>query len=203
MSHGPRIPVIGLTGAIAAGKSAVAAELRSLGAAVFDADAEVATLLDRPEIVERIGAEIGEEAVRENAVDRRTVARIVFQDEHKRRRLEEILHPPVIAAAEVLIADPPAGARAVVLDVPLLIEAGMDELCNEVWFVDAPREVRERRAIERRGWSAGELERREAAQLSVETKRDRADRVIENASDLDTLANAVRSAWAAALRESG
>ncbi len=190
--------IIGLTGAIAAGKSAAAAELRHLGAVVFDADAEVGRLLEQRPVLDRIRAEVGEDAVSDGALDRERLASVVFQDEARRKRLEAILHPPVIAAAESLIGDPPTGAGAIVLDVPLLIESGMDGLCDEVWFLDAPREIRKRRVIERRGWTARELERREAAQLSLERKRARADRIIENAGSRDELARRIREAWDAA-----
>jgi dephospho-CoA kinase len=193
MNATPRIPVIGLTGAIGAGKSAVAAALRDLGAVVHDADKEVSKLLDAPEIIARIGRDVAPEAVRAGALDRRALASAVFDDAERRARLEAILHPPVIRAAERLIANPPAGARAVVLDAPLLLEAGMDRLCDAVWFVNAPREARLARVRER-GWDEAELDRRAAAQMSLVDKRARASLVIENDGSLEQLRSAVERA---------
>jgi len=190
--------VIGLVGSIGAGKSAVAAALRELGAAIFDADGEVGRLLASPGIATRIGVEFGHEAAPGGVVDRRALASAVFGDPERRRRLEGILHPPVVEAARALVTSPPPAAAAVVIDAPLLFEAGLDALCDEVWFVRAPREIRLERVRSSRGWDGAELARREAAQLPDAVKRERSDREIENDGGLDELASAVRGAFEAA-----
>ncbi len=189
------IPVIGLLGAVASGKSAVAAGLESLGASVFDADKTVGGLLETEAIVARIAREIDAAAVVEGAVDRRRLADLVFTDASKRAALEAILHPLVIDAARSLIASPPDGAVAIIIDAPLLLEAGMETMCDELWYVDSPLDQREKRAKETRGWSAEELARRESAQISPKEKRRRANRVIPNDSDLTSLESVVISAW--------
>lgn len=79
------------------------------------------------------------------------------------------------------------GARAFVIDAPLLFEAGLDGECDAVVFVDAPREVRLERVRRTRGWDESELARREAAQLRVEEKRRRSDVVVSNDGDEATL----------------
>ncbi len=183
----PRPPVIGVIGAVASGKSAVTARLVGLGAVALDADREVGGLLASPEIAMRIASEVDPRAVADGAIDRRALADAVFSDPHKRAALEAILHPPVAEAARRLAGSPPAGATAVVIDAPLLLEAGLDALCDELWFIDTPRADRVRRAAESRGWDVAELDRRERAQLSVDVKRQRADRVIDNSGTLDEL----------------
>ncbi len=190
------LPVIGLLGGVASGKSAVAARLVELGAAALDADREVGELLESPEIVARIGREVSAGAVKDGEIDRAALGAVVFGDEKKRKALEGILHPPVVDAARRLVAGPPEGADAVVIDAPLLIEAGLDVLCDELWFVETPVERRLAWARERRGWGEGELEQRERAQVSLEEKRRLVDRVIENDGSLDDLNRAVDRAWA-------
>jgi len=193
----PRTPVIGILGAIASGKSAVTRALAALGAAVHDADKEVGELLNAPEVLERIAREVDPRAVAGGALDRKALADAVFADADTRAALEAILHPPVLESARRLARNPPPGASAVVIDAPLLIEAGLDALCDELWYVDTPREVRVRRASDTRGWSEDELDRRERAQIPLEEKRGRADRVIDNSGSLDELEERVASAWRA------
>jgi len=188
------VPVIGLIGDVGAGKSTVAAALHDLGSAVLDADRAVGALLAEPVIRERIAAEVAPEALRGGRIDRAALAAKVFADPCARRALEAILHPPVILAAEALVASPPAGATAVVLDAPLLLEAGMDGLCDEVWYVTAPVRVRQERVEQSRGWTPAELGRRESAQLPAEEKQARADRVIHNGAGPRELADAVTAA---------
>ena len=83
------------------------------------------------------------------------------------------------------------GVPTVVLDVPLLLEHaeehGLLELCDHLVFVDAPADARDQRAVRDRGWEPGEVVRREAAQMPLSTKRDRADVVISNDGDLDAV----------------
>jgi len=193
----PRPPVLGVLGAVASGKSAVTSRLVELGAVALDADREVGGLLGRAEIAARIGDEVDPGAVAEGRVDRRALADAVFSDSAKRAALEAILHPPVVEAARRLADAPPAGARAVVIDAPLLLEAGLDAMCDELWFVDTPRADRVRRAEESRGWNEAELDRREQAQVSVDEKRRRADRVIDNDGTLDALRARVEQAFEA------
>lgn len=191
----PPLPVIALLGGVASGKSAVAARLATLGAAVFDADAEVGGLLRDPTVLARIAAEVDANAVAAGALDRGALADAVFADEGKRRALEAILHPRVVEAAERLAEHPPPDAEAIVIDAPLLLEAGLDAICDELWFIDTPPETRRRWALERRGWDSDELERRERAQVPTDEKRSRSQRVLPNAGSLDELHERVDEAW--------
>lgn len=74
-----------------------------------------------------------------------------------------------------------------IVDAPLLFEAGLDAECDAVIFVDAPRAVRLERVRANRGWSPEELERRESAQLPLQTKRERADYCVVNDGPLADL----------------
>lgn len=191
---GNPIPVIGLAGGIGSGKSTVAGMFARLGCLVVDSDARARAALDRPdvraEIVrwwgDRVLGAPDETGVRR--IDRAKVAQIVFADAAQRARLESLVHPIVRQdRAQAVREGAAAGARAVVVDAPLLFEAGLDADCDAVVFVDAPREARLRRVRESRNWDEAELDRREAAQLPLQSKRSRADYRISNDGALPDL----------------
>ena len=103
--------------------------------------------------------------------------------------------PMLRAGRERLIDDATRrGVGIVVIDAPLLFEAGVDRECDEVWFIDAPREQRLARVKASRGWDEAELDRREGAQLQADEKRRRSTRVIVNDGDEGALIAQVRVA---------
>jgi dephospho-CoA kinase len=187
--HG-RIPVVGLVGGIGAGKSLVASELGRRGAVVLDADAVGHSLLQqtptRQAVIKRFGPEIldrtsaGDAAPR---IDRKALGALVFADRHSLRDLEHILHPRMRGTFERAIARAvrKGGAKAVVLDAAILFEAGWDDLCDLVVFVDASREQRLERVGQQRGWTSEALDAREAAQMPLDEKRSRSTVVLRNA----------------------
>lgn len=122
----------------------------------------------------------------DGSVDRGAVAKIVFGDTKQRRRLEALTHPWIEERRRAAWASPPDGTRALVLDAPLLFEAGLADQCDAVIFVAAPLALRVERTAAR-GWSAAELRRREESQMSLDEKRARADHVLQNTGDLDAL----------------
>ncbi len=196
--HGP-VPVIGLIGGIGAGKSEVAGILKERGAVVIDADVVGHELLREPavlgRIVDRFGPGVltgGDRDGRSPAtIDRRALGAIVFGDHGARRDLESIVHPPMrarfLAAIEREQRRGHQPARLVVLDAAILLEAGWDDLCDQVVFVDAPRDERVGRAARQRGWSAADFAAREQAQWPCQKKRPLADRVITNDGGIDSL----------------
>ncbi len=176
---------IGILGGVASGKSMVARQLAELGAGLLDADQATHAVLEDPEVREALRQRWGGDVFRpEGAVDRERIAEIVFAERPKgggeRRFLENLVHPRV---ALRLDAERQAFAarkyRAVVLDAPLLLEAGWDKLCDMLLFVDAALELRLARAAAR-GWTEQDIARREAAQLPLDVKRTRADAIIDN-----------------------
>jgi dephospho-CoA kinase len=194
---------IGLIGGVASGKSAVAAELARRGAVVFDADKIGHAVLQRPavrdELVARWGAEILDGA---GGVSRPAVAKLVFGDSTEaktnRKHLEELLHPLIRAQIEAEIRQlSDADVPAVVIDAPLLIESGWNEVCQAVIFVDAPREQRLARAEQNRGWSPEEFARREAAQMPIDQKKGWSTHCISNSGSLSELDREVERFWTA------
>lgn len=177
------IPIIGLAGGIGAGKSTVAAAFERQGCYIVDSDARAKAALDRPEVRDELvrwwGPGILGDAGR---VDRSRIAEIVFGSPAERARLEGLVHPIVRQDRAELIAEASKfWPKAVVVDAPLLFEAGVDKECDAVVFVDATREERLRRVREARGWDEAELARREASQWPLERKRLASGFVVQNA----------------------
>lgn len=185
--------VIGLAGGVGAGKSTVAAILAQLGCVVADADALAREALRQPDIRDEIAGWWGRGVLdAAGEIDRKAVARIVFERPEERRRLESLVHPWIRRRQQAIFAAAPREARALVIDAPLLFETGLDRACDAVIFVDAPRAARIARLGATRGWTEAELDRREASQLPLDEKRSRADHVVVNDGDLDGLADRVR-----------
>jgi dephospho-CoA kinase len=181
-----RLPVIGLAGGIGAGKSTVAQAFARQGCFVIDSDARAKAALDRPDVRRQLVEWWGDSILSSDGrVDRSKIAAIIFADPEQRRRLEQLVHPIVREDRATMIREAlAAGARAVVVDAPLLFEAGVDSECDTIVFVDAPREQRLERVQRTRQWDEQELARREASQLSVEEKRRRSGHVVENSGKL-------------------
>lgn len=187
--------MIGLVGGIGSGKSLVASTLRDLGCLVCDSDALVRSEYEQPEVRARLETWWGRGIVDDRGgVDRGAVAAIVFGDPAERARLEGFLHPRVEQARRRMFESAPLGTRALVIDAPLLLEAGLATQCDQIWFVEAPESVRRARVTISRGWSAEELDRREAAQWSLDRKRAAAHHVIRNDGDPASLREQVLQA---------
>lgn len=199
-----RAIVLGLVGGIGAGKSAVAKAFESRGALVLDSDTQAREALRREDVRRTLVSWWGEGVLdAAGEIDRRKVADIVFRDSSQRKKLEELVHPIVRASRASVLAEAAAkGVDFAVIDAPLLLEAGVDRECDAVVFVDAPREQRLAR-VKGRGWSEQELERREAAQWSLDEKKRLSRYVIRNDSDLAALERSVSELIGQARRELG
>ncbi|MBM43602.1 MAG: dephospho-CoA kinase [Phycisphaerae bacterium] len=180
--------IIGLAGGIGAGKSRVAAILREKGCVVSDADALAKAMLDETSVREAIAGWWGDAVFDEDGhVDRAAVAERVFEHPEELKKLESLLHPLVERARKAEFEAAPEGTRALVIDAPLLFEAGLAEQCDAILFVDAPRSIRLERVVEARGWSPEELDRREDRQMPLDEKRARAHHVLQNHGGIDDL----------------
>lgn len=193
-----RVHVIGLAGGIGSGKSTVAKMLGRLGAEALDADAMVHELLREPATVRKIVRRFGEEVLdRRGAIDRSKLGAAAFRSRKSIRDLEAILHPQVSRRMKKHIAGlrRTRGKHVVVIDAPLLFEAGLDALCDEIIFVHAPKTKRLQRLRETRGWTRATLEERENRQKTLDYKRENADTVIRNDADRRRTSAQVRQHW--------
>jgi dephospho-CoA kinase len=171
--------VLGLTGGIGMGKSTAAAAFRRARMPVFDADAAVHRMQARGgRAVRAIGIAFPG-TVRDGSVDRRALREAVLADPQALSRLEAILHPMVREEEHVFVARARRrGCRAVVLDIPLLLETGGDRRVDRVIVVTAPRAVQIHRIRARRRMSDSDIRAVIARQMPDAEKRRRADVVI-------------------------
>jgi dephospho-CoA kinase len=186
-------PIIGLTGGIGSGKSEVSKILAELGCVVADSDSMARQVLKEKDVIDEIVRWWGHRVLDDAwQVNRAAVAAIVFNDPEERKKLEGLVHPRVEAMRRKQFAAAPARSPALVIDAPLLVEAGLDADCDSVWFVDCPREKRLERVHRQRGWDEQEFARREESQMPLDEKRSRADYVVANDGDRHHLADQVR-----------
>jgi dephospho-CoA kinase len=191
--------LVGVTGGIATGKSAVAAMLSELGAFTIDFDVLARRVVepDRPAWQE-IVAFFGEQVMRDDrTLDRERLGEIVFGDLTKRKKLESITHPRIQQefVTEVLAIrdrDPEAIIQIV---VPLLIENNMQFLFDHLVVIHAPEEVQLERLMTRDGLVREAAARRLAAQMAIDDKVSYADTVIDNSGSLDDTRRQVEGLW--------
>jgi dephospho-CoA kinase len=194
---------IGLTGALAAGKSEALAAFARHGAMTLSTDALVHDLLAEPEVRERLVERWGESVVDGEDVDRRKVGAIVFERPDELRWLESVLHPLVGARVVEWRGSLSPDISLAVVEVPLLFETGMAPAFDATVSVVARDEVRAQRAGER---GTDLLEGRSGRQLSQDEKAAQATYVIRNDRSLEDLDAEVATLTAALIglaREAG
>lgn len=190
--------VIGLTGAIATGKSTVAGMLADLGACVIDADA-LARLVMQPgtPVYEQVRQEFGAAIVAaDGQIDRARLGALVFSDPAALARLERIVHPAVLAEAErQMSAMETRTCPVIVLEAIKLLESGLQRRCDEVWVVTAPRDQQVKRLMETRSLTREEAELRIDAQPAQESRLPLATVVIDNSGPLEPTRQTVQREW--------
>jgi len=183
--------VIGLTGGIGSGKTAASEQFAALGVPVIDAD-QLSRELTRPgmpalrQIVDCFGADILTPA---GQLDRAALRERIFSDPAARQKLEDILHPAIrqeMSRRLKTLQSPYA-----VLVIPLLIEAGQQDLVDRILLIDVPPALQRRRVLERDKISAEQLDNILSAQLSREQRLADADDIINNEGDLADLRQAI------------
>ena len=183
--------VVGLTGGIGSGKTAVSDRFAALGIKIVDADVAARVVVEpgRPalaEIAEHFGAEVIDPS---GALDRAALRTRVFSDPDARRWLEQLLHPRI--ADEIRRGIESATSPYTMLVSPLLLEAGQAAYAHRILVVDVPVEVQVARTMARDDNDEAQVRRIIAAQSPREDRLKRADDVIENDKGLDALDRAV------------
>lgn len=180
--------VLGITGGIGAGKSAVLSCLaRDFGAFVLEAD-KVGHRLMEPEGVcyEQVVSLFGKNVLKnDKTIDRRYISDIVFSREDMLQKLNGIIHPAVKEyIREQIKAKKKEGCPLFVVEAALLLEADYQDICDAVWYVHADRDIRIRRLMENRGYTKEKSEEIMKSQLPEEYFRTHTDRTIDNSGEL-------------------
>ena len=189
---------VGLTGNIASGKSEAATRFAELGATIVDADvlardAVAVGSAAYKRVVERWGPEI---LSPDGSLDREALRHTVFSDKAQLDELNAIVHPGVNRLRRKIVAEARNRGDAVLIYVvPLLFERRLANEFDQIVLVDAPKEVRLDRLVNRRGVTEEDAGNMIAAQMLAELKRARADFVIENDGSIEELRNQVDAVW--------
>jgi len=190
------VPMVGVTGGIGSGKSAVCRAFAALGRSVISADAIARDLTERdPGVRAAIARAFGAEIYApDGPLRRQALAALVFASAAKLRTLNAIVHPPTRAAIDAAVADLPADSRSpyVILEAALIYESGLDKQLGAVVVVRADEEVRITRVMQRDGLGRQEVLARMRAQMPAEEKARRADLIIDNNREESELGPKVR-----------
>jgi dephospho-CoA kinase len=186
--------VVGLTGGIGAGKSAVAENFAHLGAVVVDADHLARVAIERGSAgFDEVVTAFGESILRDGDIDRKALAEIVFADAQSRKKLEEIVHPRVRELFQQVVSEL-GKDQILIYEIPLLVETSSAEHFDFIVTVEADIEIRKERLL-KRGMYISEINRRIDAQASEQSRSELADAVIRNDGDEDHLLRAVENLW--------
>jgi len=182
------VTVIGLTGGIASGKSTVANYLKENGFAVIDADIAARQAVEKGTEGLRKVAETFPGVLNEDGtLNRKALGTIIFNDKAQRDSLNKIVHPIVRRLMDEEKAAALSEGKVVVMDIPLLYENELEHTVDEVWVVYVSYDIQKMRLMKRNELSESEADARINSQMSMDEKRNKADIVIDNCHDLDTL----------------
>ena len=194
-----KVKVVGLTGGIGTGKSTAAEYLKKKGFAHIDADqigrditADGSPMLPVLDSIFGPGGEYGVEGIdilrEDGSLDRKALASIVFTNMERKLKLDEVMFKAIVAETERLVevyaAEEPVG---ILIDAPLLFEAGLDRNCDMVLLIVADIDVRIHRVCARDGATEQEVRNRINSQMSDEEKKLRSDVIVDNSGTLEEL----------------
>ena len=183
-------PIIGLLGGIGSGKSTVAAEFSKLGCLIIDADRISHALIQKNTVIQQLVNLLGPDILTAAGnPDRKKIAASVFNDPDKLKALNSIIHPAVLCEMDRQIKKniQNSNFKAIILDIPLLVEIGWDKRCTRIIFIECNEQIRMERARVNKNMQTKEFKNRENFQISLDKKRCLADNTINNVSDLSTL----------------
>lgn len=190
--------IIGLTGSVACGKSTVTNILQNEKVTVIDADKIAHRHLEShgscwQNVVKRFGDELD---MQNRIIDRKKLGNIIFNDEKARKDLDDIMHPYIKNDIQELInLEQRLGTKAVVLDIPLLIETGWYKQCDEVWLVTVDNDTQLKRLMARNNLLEEEAQAMINSQMPLEEKKAYADFIIDNSGSIENTEKIVKTAW--------
>lgn len=184
------VPTIGILGGIGSGKSSVVRHVTEFRLKIIDADKVGHDLLRDPDVVTRLRQTFPVSVFdADGQVIRPRLAQRVFGEstEHQAAlaQLEQIIHPAIHREIKRQIQAVSTDVDALILDAAILLETGWADECDYLIYVDTPEALRIERVKNSRNWSAEDLTRRESSQLPLETKKLRADFIVENSGTIE------------------
>ena len=181
--------VLGITGGVGSGKSMVVDYItRTFRVRAIQADLVAHALMEPGgDCYERIAAYFGKEILKSDlTIDRKKLGAVVFADREKLKKLNSLVHPRVkeFIAAEIRKERYAGKTSLLVIEAALLIEDHYEVFCDEIWYVYAKKEVRQRRLVSMRGYSKEKVEQIMKNQLSDEEYRKYCHFIVDNSSDI-------------------
>ncbi|MCD6106654.1 MAG: dephospho-CoA kinase [Caldisericaceae bacterium] len=190
--------IIGLTGNIASGKSAVSRFLKKLGADIVDLDQLAKKIQSQNvnDIIDKMEEVFGKEVVSNGKVNRKKLGSIVFSDKEKLNKLNEIMIPVMTKFVKKIIEEKRAsGVEVLVVDAAILFEANWDKIVDTVWVVYIPKKLQLERLMKRENIGRGEALRRIESQMPIFEKIKRTDVVIDNSGDFSQMESQILELW--------
>ena len=186
---------VGVTGGIAAGKTAVCGILGGMGSRIIDADRIGRDLLEG-RLLEKVVETFGDAFIRPDGLpDRRALGRLVFSRPEKLKTYNSIIHPPLLRELEKELETRPGDSRTAVVDAALLYEWEIHSWFDKILVVTAPDSLRIERLVASAGLTPDEARHRLAGQMDQDEKARRADHVIVNDKTLADLREQVARLW--------
>lgn len=190
--------IVGVTGGFGTGKTTVARMFATLGAAVINAD-KIAHDVIAPEggVYKKVISLFGKAILKRNGrIDRKKLGKIVFADKKKLSLLNSVIHPEVIRRVREAAKERKSRSKKVfVIDVPLLIEAGLEEMMDKIVVVTIDQKTQIKRCTKKWSLSREAIMRRIRNQMSLSKKRQLADFIIDNNGSFDATKKEVKKIW--------
>ena len=185
-----KLKKIGILGGPGSGKSTVAHLFAELGCGIINADKLNHQVLEKEDIISRIVEIWGSQVVGlDGKIDRGKLGEAVFSEKNGLNFLVEIVHPEIFILMERQICDfeDSGQVKAIVLDVPLLMEVGWEKKCDILVFVKVDNDIRRSRLKKNRNWNANFIKNIENSQILLDNKEEISDYIVENSSDISNL----------------
>jgi len=187
--------ILGITGSFGTGKSTAARIFKLLGAEIIDAD-KIAHRIIRPQtrIYKKLINAFGKDIVnKDRTINRNKLAKTVFGNKNSLQRLNKLIHPKVIRVIRCKIKS--SKAKFIIIDAPLLIEAGLSKMADKLIVVKANREIQLKRLRKKFSFTMGEILKRIRYQIPLKEKVRMADFVIDNSKTLENTKRQVIKIW--------
>ena len=172
--------ILGITGGIATGKTAVSDILKSLDIKVIDMDIISREVIKLPKIIQSIKNEFGSDIIKNGTVDRKLLREFIFDDKAKVQKLNNIMHPAIIEKAKNEIDRLKSSTPLIVVVIPLLFETNLEYLTDSILLVTADYDKQVERIMKRDNSTKTNAENIIAAQMPLSEKVKKSNYVIEN-----------------------